>query len=92
MYLLYLDDAGSVSNSSDTHVVLAGIALFERQVHFLDGLLSSLAAEIAPEAPHELEFHANHMQAGKGFSPFSGHFVMLFLFHRIAIFIFYQQS
>ncbi len=67
MYLLYLDDAGSVSNSSDTHVVLAGIALFERQVHFLDGLLSSLAAEIAPEAPHELEFHANHMQAGKGF-------------------------
>jgi hypothetical protein len=67
MYLLYLDDAGSVLNSSDTHVVLAGIALFERQVHFLDRLLSDLAAEIAPQAPHELEFHASHMHAGKGF-------------------------
>lgn len=62
-----MDDAGSVSNSSDTHVVLAGIALFERQVHFLDGLLGDLAAEIAPQAPHELEFHASHMHAGKGF-------------------------
>lgn len=67
MYLLYLDDAGSVSNSSDKHVVLAGIALFERQVHFLDGLLNGLAAEIAPQAPLELEFHANHIQNGKGF-------------------------
>jgi Protein of unknown function (DUF3800) len=67
MYLLYLDDAGSVSNNSDTHIVLAGIALFERQVHFLDQLLGGLASEIAPQSPNELEFHANHMLAGKGF-------------------------
>jgi Protein of unknown function (DUF3800) len=67
MYLLYLDDAGSVSNSSDTHVVLAGIALFERQVHLLDQSLGGLASEIAPHSPNELEFHASHMLAGKGF-------------------------
>ena len=48
MYLLYLDDAGSVSNESDRFVALAGIALFERQVHFLDQDLERLAEEICP--------------------------------------------
>ena len=67
MYLLYLDDAGSVSNASDKHVVLAGIALFERQVHFLDGLLEDFAGQIAPAQAELLEFHASHMLAGKGF-------------------------
>jgi hypothetical protein len=66
MYLLYLDDAGSVQNASDRHIVLAGIALFERQIHFLDKLLNELAAEIFPESPLELEFHASHMLSGKG--------------------------
>ncbi len=67
MYLLYLDDAGSVQNASDRHIVLAGVALFERQIHFLDKLLNTLAEEIAPANPLELEFHANHMLNGKGF-------------------------
>ena len=66
MYLLYLDDAGSVHNASDRHVVLAGIALFERQIHFLDKLLNELAAKISPAAPLNLEFHASHMLGGKG--------------------------
>jgi Protein of unknown function (DUF3800) len=65
MYILYLDDAGSVNNASDTHVVLAGVALFERQIHFLDQSLNLLAAEIEPQEPHRLEFHANHILNGK---------------------------
>lgn len=66
MYLLYLDDAGSVSNAADRHIVLAGIALFERQVHFLDGLLNGLANEVHPTCPTDIEFHASHMLNGKG--------------------------
>ena len=66
MYLLYLDDAGSVTNSSDRHFILAGIALFERQVHFLNELLEDIAKEISPHAPAEIEFHANPIQNGRG--------------------------
>jgi hypothetical protein len=67
MYILYLDDAGSVGNPSDTHVVLAGVALFERQIYFLDQKLNELASKIYPEDKFALEFHANHMLTGKGF-------------------------
>ena len=28
MYLLYLDNSGSVQNASDRHIVLAGLAVF----------------------------------------------------------------
>jgi Protein of unknown function (DUF3800) len=66
MYLLYLDDAGSVQNASDKHYVLAGIALFERQVHFLDKSLNELAQSIDPDLNFGLEFHANHMLTGRG--------------------------
>ncbi len=66
MYILYLDDAGSVGNASDRHVVLAGVALFERQIHFLDQKLSEYAEEIYPDEPFSLEFHASHILSGKG--------------------------
>lgn len=67
MYILYLDDAGSVGNPNDTHVVLAGVALFERQIYFLDQKLNELASKIHEEDPFSLEFHANHILNGKGF-------------------------
>jgi Protein of unknown function (DUF3800) len=67
MYLLYLDDAGSVGNPADTHIVLAGVALFERQIHFLEQKLNDLANLIRPDDPLHLEFHANHILNGKGF-------------------------
>jgi Protein of unknown function (DUF3800) len=67
MFLLYLDDAGSVTNVSDRYVVLAGIALFERQVHFLDEELCALAETIAGAQGEELEFHGSHMLPGKGY-------------------------
>ena len=67
MFLLYLDDAGSVGNASDKHIVLAGIALFERQIHFLDKALNEAARAIAPANSFEIEFHASHILAGKGF-------------------------
>lgn len=66
MYLLYLDDAGSVSNGEHHFVALAGIALFERQVHFLAKHMDELAAEWHPADPQDLEFHASPMLTGKG--------------------------
>lgn len=66
MYILYMDDAGSVGNQADTHIVLAGVALFERQIHFLQRNMDNLAAQIDPEEPHSLEFHASHIMTGKG--------------------------
>lgn len=35
IYILYLDDAGSVANPRKRYFVLAGIAIFERQIHWL---------------------------------------------------------
>jgi hypothetical protein len=67
MFLLYLDDAGSVAAAHQRHFVLAGICLFERQMHFLNRELERLAASIYAEEPRALELHASHMLAGKGF-------------------------
>jgi hypothetical protein len=66
MYILYMDDAGSVGNPADKHVVLAGVALFERQIHFLQENLDKLAAQIEPNDPLNLEFHASQIIAGRG--------------------------
>ncbi|MGB7431356.1 MAG: DUF3800 domain-containing protein [Ahrensia sp.] len=67
MYLLYLDDAGSVDNKDDQFIVLAGIAVYERQAHFLDDALCQQAEKIVGDKAEELEFHGNHILAGKGF-------------------------
>lgn len=65
MYLLYVDDAGSIPNRSEKHFVLAGIAVFERQVYHLDLMLNELARSIVADEPRDLEFHANEMQSGR---------------------------
>lgn len=67
MFLLYLDDAGSVGSKDEKHFVLSGICLFERQVYHLNKALDALAAEIHPLEPHRLEFHGSHMLPGKGY-------------------------
>jgi hypothetical protein len=51
MYLLYLDDSGSVSNAADRHIVLAGIAVFERLPHWFSRSLDNIAKTVAPENP-----------------------------------------
>ena len=66
MYVLYLDDAGSVVNRQDRHFVLAGIAVFERQVHWLQDELERLAAGLGHPDPGNLELHANQIFAGRG--------------------------
>lgn len=67
MFLLYLDDAGSVGSRDEKHFVLSGICLFERQVFHINKAMDELAERIYSEDPAKLEFHGSHMFAGKGF-------------------------
>lgn len=65
MHLLYLDDAGSVTDSSQRHFILAGIALFERQTHWLQVELDSLVNGLGHPEPDRLELHGNQILAGR---------------------------
>lgn len=65
MYLLYLDDSGSVTNPADTHIVLAGLAIFERQPHWLSENLDRIARRLWPDNPVGLEFRGADMLGGK---------------------------
>lgn len=65
MHLLYLDDSGSVTNAADRHVVLAGLAVFERQPHWLSGKLDALASRVWPDDPALLEFRGADIMGGK---------------------------
>jgi len=65
MYLLYLDDSGSAANSNEPYLVLGGISVFERQVHWIAQELDKLAAEIFPQDPKSIEFHASEIFSGR---------------------------
>lgn len=61
MYLLYLDDSGSAKNKDESHLVLGGVCVFERQVHWISSRLEKYASELLPSAPNSLEFHASEI-------------------------------
>lgn len=65
MFLLYLDDSGAVQNASDSHVILAGVAVFERQPHWFSERLDALAETIWPDNPKALEFRGVDMLSGR---------------------------
>lgn len=65
MYLLYLDDSGSAKNKNESHLVLGGFSVFERQLHWLATKLDELAKHIHPQDPDAVEFHASHIFAGR---------------------------
>lgn len=67
MYLLYLDDAGSVGNPNERYFVLAGVAVFERQVYFLQQELENVVARTSANDPGSVELHANAMQNRRNF-------------------------
>lgn len=71
MYLLYLDDSGSVGNKTEDYLVLGGVSVFERQVHWIASRLEDLAATIYPPDPYAVEFHASAIFNGNG-PPWNG--------------------
>lgn len=54
MYLLYLDGPGSVKNPNERHFVLAGVAVFERQIYHLIRSADRYVDSIAPGRDAEL--------------------------------------
>jgi Protein of unknown function (DUF3800) len=65
VYLLYLDDSGSVDNKQEQYLVLGGVCLFENQVHHVTTELDKIAASINPISPNEVEFHASEIFAAR---------------------------
>lgn len=65
MHLLYLDDSGSVQNPEDSHIVLAGFSVFERQGHYIANRLDGLSEELWPDNPSGLEFRGADIFNGK---------------------------
>jgi hypothetical protein len=65
MFLLYLDDSGSVKNPQDRHVILAGVSVFERLPFWFSGALDNVAKKLWPTNPFELEFRGSDIFAGR---------------------------
>jgi len=65
MHLLYLDDSGSVGNAADRHLILAGVAVFERLPFWFSKRLDDLAAQTWPSAPENLEFRGGDISTGR---------------------------
>lgn len=65
MHLLYLDDSGSSGNRNEAYLVLGGISVFERQIHFISQELDAIASRLHPSDPSIVEFHASAMFAGR---------------------------
>ena len=65
MYLLYLDDSGSVRNANDRHIILAGLAVFERTPHWFSSRLDAIADRLCPQDPISLEFRGSDIFGGK---------------------------
>lgn len=63
MYLLYVDGSGSVKNPNERHFVLAGIAVFERQIYHLIKHADKYVNDIAPG--RDAELHGSVMASGK---------------------------
>jgi len=66
MYVLYLDESGNESDPSDRHFVLAGVAVFERQIHYLSEAVDDLQNKHLP-GYEPIPMHASPMRKGKDF-------------------------
>lgn len=64
MYLLYLDESGNHAEASN--FVLAGLAVFEREIHWFSQDLEQLQLEYLPNAKEAVHFHASPLRARSG--------------------------
>lgn len=65
MYLLYADDSGSPGDKGQEYFVLGGVAIFERQVHWINLELEKVAAKFDPANPRSIELHGSPMLNGR---------------------------
>jgi hypothetical protein len=67
MYLLYVDESGSASDDRQSHFVLAGLCIFERQGYWIAEKLDGIAARFDPAEPAKVELHGSPMFKGRKF-------------------------
>jgi len=60
VYILYLDESGTHGEAS--YFVLAGLAVFEREIHWFGQDLDALQREYFPELPEPVLFHAARLR------------------------------
>jgi len=65
MYMPCVDVAGAVHDHSQSHCVLGGISVFERQTHLLSVELEKIAARFNPADPDVVELHGSPMFNGR---------------------------
>ena len=66
MYLSYLDESGTPADKNTRFFVLGGVTVFERQTHWLERELDSIAALYQNKVGGQyLELHASPMRSGK---------------------------
>ena len=65
MYVPYLDGSGSVKSPTERHFVLAGIAVFERQIYHLISKTDTFVSSLGLGDPHDIELHGSFMANGK---------------------------
>lgn len=65
MYLLYLDESGSIDDPNQKYFVLAGIVVFERKTHWIEKQLHEIASRFDAVDPHTIELHGSPMRAGR---------------------------
>jgi len=65
VYLLYLDESGHQDDPKLQHVILGGLAVFERQPHWLSSSIDAIAARFNPAEPHAIELHGSPMLQGR---------------------------
>jgi len=64
LFLLYLDDSGSVMNADQEYLVLGGICVSEHKVNELTQAMDELAARYNATEPDSVEFHASEIFSG----------------------------
>ncbi len=65
MYILYLDDSGSVGNQNEEYFVLGGVAVPEQSIRWLSHELEALAERLEPTNARQVEFHASEIFSGR---------------------------
>lgn len=65
MYILYLDDSGSVDDPNERYFVLGGVAVFERGLYHQIKATDDCVASFNLGDPHEIELHGSEMYNGR---------------------------
>lgn len=69
MYLMYVDESGSTTDPTQKYFVLSGIAVFERNTHWIEKKMNVIASQFCQYSegsdPYFYELHGSPMRSGK---------------------------